>query len=902
MSTIEAATLEAIYTASDEEFVRVSNRVESRLKKSANVAEQTLKEHQRSVEKFQRDQAQAFENLFGRVPGSSQVNRFKSVLDDLKTVTRTAEGGGEAIGSVGLAGIGAAAGVGVFVAGIGAASYAVAKSVSIFSDYAGKIHDIGQESGLTAGTLSTVDVYARLAGSSVEQAANAFTIYLRNASEAANGNEAMAKTFKRFGIDATEALKDPDRAVQDLLDALAKIPNAAERLDAANKLAGRSGKLLASIAAEMGGSFAEAKRQAEEWGVVLSEDDVKAADRLGDSMEILKQKAAGAIYSIAREVMPELTKALGDVDSALSTDRSMWEKWGSGAAVEIARVRGVMQGFADWWHGNTWNPWEMGKALERGRDRAQDEFMHGYGERHGYFDLNRPATGEQQKRGEEERRRALAEMDTARGGGAGSYAVEQSVSHAKSKAETARKRFVDTLQEWADAFNIPRSALREIGSQSKVHRGWAHRSGMAADINPELMTPEAIDGARRMGLNVLPELYKGDGPNGFSTGPHYHIQAMTKGTKAAGDVLRAQDEVIKRLGETVAEVTLRVQNFGRTEIDQAVAAERLKQGVDKLTGARRTETEWLLSNYRAELEAEAAKKKHAEATQQLAAISSSLSEELFGEHTAVAEVTKALTAAGVPLGSYIGQWERMKALLKDVGEAKPFIDDMPKIPEVKLPDGPSVTPDGSVAPHNVFEDRLRKAQQMREVGEDVANIFGDVTSRIGDDWEGMWAEMLNVARRTLQDISQELSRMALTGQQSGAGGIIGLAVNWIGGALLGGLLAGGLPSAHGGSSGIGASMLKPSAPVNFGGGRAKGGPVTAGTVYPIHEEGLPEYFRPDVGGEVIPLSKMKAGSGGDYIDNRRYISIQIPPSRAASTFRSKRGTRETAEDLLSFLR
>lgn len=63
-----------------------------------------------------------------------------------------------------------------------------------------------------------------------------------------------------------------------------------------------------------------------------------------------------------------------------------------------------------------------------------------------------------------------------------------------------------------------------------------------------------------------------------------------------------------------------------------------------------------------------------------------------------------------------------------------------------------------------------------------------------------------------------------------------------------------------------------------------------------------EFFRPDVGGEVIPLGKMKGGQGGTYIDKRRYTTINMPPSRAASTYRSRRGTRETAEDLLSFLR
>lgn len=46
----------------------------------------------------------------------------------------------------------------------------------------------------------------------------------------------------------------------------------------------------------------------------------------------------------------------------------------------------------------------------------------------------------------------------------------------------------------------------------------------------------------------------------------------------------------------------------------------------------------------------------------------------------------------------------------------------------------------------------------------------------------------------------------------------------------------------------------------FGGGRAIGGPVLAGTTYRINER-EPEFFRPRVGGNIIPLSKMPGGSG-----------------------------------------
>lgn len=52
----------------------------------------------------------------------------------------------------------------------------------------------------------------------------------------------------------------------------------------------------------------------------------------------------------------------------------------------------------------------------------------------------------------------------------------------------------------------------------------------------------------------------------------------------------------------------------------------------------------------------------------------------------------------------------------------------------------------------------------------------------------------------------------------------------------------------------------------FGGGRASGGPVNAGTLYRINER-EPEFFRPNTGGQVVPLSKMPSAGGARVTQN-----------------------------------
>jgi hypothetical protein len=84
------------------------------------------------------------------------------------------------------------------------------------------------------------------------------------------------------------------------------------------------------------------------------------------------------------------------------------------------------------------------------------------------------------------------------------------------------------------------------------------------------------------------------------------------------------------------------------------------------------------------------------------------------------------------------------------------------------------------------------------------------------------------------------------------------------------------------------------------GRRATGGPVSAGELYMVNER-EEEYFRPNFGGEVIPLSKMGGAHGGHHEDHRRYYTINLPAVRPHS-YTSRPSSREMAESLVGFLK
>lgn len=266
---------------------------------------------------------QTFTGAFGPATAAAKTlqNTFASVMQSTSSLTA----------SLTIA----AGGIGATVAAVAALDAIAIKSVLSFTEYGRSIHDISAENGLAAQTVSTLSAATQfLSNVSLPQVNTAISLYLKNAAEAEHGTASAAKQFQRFGLDARAAILNPDQAARDLINHLAQIPNSAQRLDEAFKLAGRGGKALADVAEkvrELGGTFEGFQQQAREWGVILSEQDVEAADKFRNSMTILGEKVQGIIYDIGRGALPEVKKALEDITGKAGDNRKFWEQFGRDA-------------------------------------------------------------------------------------------------------------------------------------------------------------------------------------------------------------------------------------------------------------------------------------------------------------------------------------------------------------------------------------------------------------------------------------------------------------------------------------------------------------------------------------------------------------------------------------------
>jgi hypothetical protein len=236
---------------------------------------------------------------------------------------------------------GVAAGVGTVGTALLAASAAAFALVKNASDAGSVLFDLKAKTGLGAESLSTLKLAADQSGSSIEQASQAFVVYQKNLTEAARKGEAL------FGIDARRAVNDSEFAIRALTELLnGPMPAGYNKTTLAAQLMGEAGANLIPTFDTLGGSFDKAIERARRLGVILTEEDLKAADDFGDTLDALSAQAGGLANKFALELAPAITKAMQSISESFITHRDT-VKDVTGAVVtylssELDKLNGIL--------------------------------------------------------------------------------------------------------------------------------------------------------------------------------------------------------------------------------------------------------------------------------------------------------------------------------------------------------------------------------------------------------------------------------------------------------------------------------------------------------------------------------------------------------------------------------
>jgi hypothetical protein len=277
------------------------------------------------------DAVQAFSLLRGVVEGMAaetseqlqrMASRFSAVGDQVRqTGQQFRESFGDAargqlagyVGQFGLLGDAAAdlipnlTGTAAALAGVAGGLVAVGAGLTAATlqttDYAGALNDLADVSNLELETLQGLKAGAALVGESFESLTTSTVIFQKNIEAAKNGNQELAGTFKALGVDLTGSVDD---AFRQAIEQLSRMEDGSQKTAVSTELFGKQATSLLKIMQEMDGQYSNLITKAGEFGVLLTTEEIKAADEFGKQLDILKIKAEGFAFAIGNKVIQSL--------------------------------------------------------------------------------------------------------------------------------------------------------------------------------------------------------------------------------------------------------------------------------------------------------------------------------------------------------------------------------------------------------------------------------------------------------------------------------------------------------------------------------------------------------------------------------------------------------------------
>ncbi len=196
---------------------------------------------------------------------------------------------------------------------------------------ADELSDMSKVTGLSTTQLQQYDYTAKMAGTSLETITGAQTKLTKAMAAAKDESSATAKKFDALGVsvkDTNGELRSSDDVFNDVIDALGKIDNETERDAAAMEIFGKSAKDLNPLILEGSEGLKRYAQEAEELGVIVSEDTVSAlADMQGTVKQItaqfdaLKQNVAAKFAPIAQKVLDKISAVLDRISKTLDSPK-----------------------------------------------------------------------------------------------------------------------------------------------------------------------------------------------------------------------------------------------------------------------------------------------------------------------------------------------------------------------------------------------------------------------------------------------------------------------------------------------------------------------------------------------------------------------------------------------------
>lgn len=248
------------------------------------------------------------------------MDLFVKVAYDDSSVDKGIEGtskkGGTFASKLGKAFKGAGVAIGAITSAATALGGAFIKGAMDVSDYGSNVNDMSQKLNLSTKGFQE---WSYILGQSGVDIGVLQTGLKTLSSAAVDGNEA----FTKLGISQEElSTLSTEDLFNKTIAQLSQMEAGTERTALASDLFGRSATELMPILNAGAGSLEEMRKQAEDYGLVMSDEAVKASDDFGDSVSLMQQTLTGMKNRMMGEFLPALTLVTDGLAKLFTGDTS----------------------------------------------------------------------------------------------------------------------------------------------------------------------------------------------------------------------------------------------------------------------------------------------------------------------------------------------------------------------------------------------------------------------------------------------------------------------------------------------------------------------------------------------------------------------------------------------------
>jgi len=236
----------------------------------------------------------------------------------------------------------------VSLAAVGTAAFA--NTVRI-GNYADKLLDLEQQTGLSTDALQKYRAVATQAGIATDAVANASENLQRRLASGEEGSADLVKGLESIGVasrDASGGLRSIDSVVEETIKKLADIEDITQRNQLAFKIFGRSASELAPLLSLGSAGIEEATQKAEKLGLVLSRDALEAANAFRVEFDFLKSSLASVGNELGLAFLPVAEKLVQVIQSkvipAIKSITNFFSNLSDNTKTVIAVIGGLAAG------------------------------------------------------------------------------------------------------------------------------------------------------------------------------------------------------------------------------------------------------------------------------------------------------------------------------------------------------------------------------------------------------------------------------------------------------------------------------------------------------------------------------------------------------------------------------